>query len=97
VIVVALGWAYVHYGGLAWMQAVFYGVGAAVIGLITRSAYGLTRKTIGKDLLLWGIFLVLAIGTAITGREIVSLILAAGALVWLVHASCFPAARRHRR
>src|ERR687885_1735488 len=27
--VVALGWAYVHFGGLGWMQAVFYGVGAA--------------------------------------------------------------------
>jgi len=32
--VVALGWAYVRFGGLPWMQAVFYGVGAAVIGLL---------------------------------------------------------------
>src|SRR4026209_1257665 len=29
--VLALGWAYVLYGGLPWMRAVFYGVGAAVI------------------------------------------------------------------
>jgi chromate transporter len=86
VIVVALGWAYVRYGGLPWMQAVFYGVGAAVIGLISRSAYGLATKTMGKDLLLWGIFLVVGIATAATGREIVLLILAAGALVWLVRA-----------
>src|SRR2546422_10011321 len=64
VMVVALGWAYVQYGGLPWMQAVFYGVGAAVIGLISRSAYGLTRKTIGTDLLFWSVFLVVAIGTA---------------------------------
>ena len=84
VMVLGLGWAYVRYGGLSWMQAVFYGVGAAVIGLITRSAYGLARKTIGKDLLLWGVFLVAAIGTAATGREIVPLILAGGVLVWLV-------------
>src|SRR3954466_4684662 len=83
-IVLGLGWAYVHYGGLPWMQAVFYGVGAAVIGIISRSAYGLTRKTVGKDLLLWGIFLVVAVATAVTGREIVPLILAAGALVWIV-------------
>src|SRR3954447_24233558 len=82
-IVLGLGWAYAHYGGLAWMQAVFYGVGAAVIGIISRSAYGLTRKTVGKDLLLWGIFLVVAVATAVTGREIVPLILAAGALVWI--------------
>jgi chromate transporter len=93
VIVLALGWAYVRYGGLPWMQAVFYGVGAAVIGLITRSAYALTRKTISKDLLLWGVFLVVAIATAVTGREIVWLILAAGALVWLVRAPP-PALRR---
>ena len=92
--VVALGWAYVRYGGLPWMQAVFYGVGAAVIGLITRSAYGLARKTIGKDLLLWGIFLTVAAATAATGREIVWLVLAAGALVWIVRTP--PAALRRR-
>jgi chromate transporter len=85
-IVLGLGWAYVRYGGLNWMQAVFYGVGAAVIGLITRSAYNLARKTIGTDALLWGIFLVVALATAITGREVVWLILTAGVLVWLVRA-----------
>src|SRR3954470_21061734 len=47
--VVALGWAYRHFGGLAWMQAVFYGVGAAVIGIIAHSADKLTKKSIGKD------------------------------------------------
>jgi chromate transporter len=93
-IVVALGWAYVRYGGLPWMQAVFYGVGAAVIGLISRSAYGLARKTVGRDVLLWGIFVVVAVATAITGREIVSLILVGGALVWLVRAP--PRALRRR-
>ena len=33
VMVVALGWAYTAYGGLSWVQAVFYSVGAAVIGI----------------------------------------------------------------
>ena len=93
-IVLALGYAYVRYGGLPWMQAVFYGVGAAVIGLISRSAYSLTRKTVAKDPLLWGIFLVLMLATAITGREIVLLILAAGALVWIVRTP--PAALRRK-
>jgi chromate transporter len=92
--VVGVGWAYVRYGGLPWMQAVFYGVGAAVIGLITRSAYGLTKKTIGKDLLYWGIFLVVAVGTAVTGREPVWMILAGGGLVWLIRTP--PAAFRRR-
>ncbi len=38
---VALGWLYVRFGGLSWMQAAFYGVGAAVIGIITIAAYRL--------------------------------------------------------
>jgi chromate transporter len=46
--VVLLGMAYQLYGGLAWMQAVFYGVGAAVIGIIAMSAYKLTIKSISK-------------------------------------------------
>ena len=56
--VLAIGWAYVRYGGITWMQAVFYGVGAAVIGIIAVSAYKLTTKNIGKDRLLWAIYLV---------------------------------------
>src|SRR5437899_6088829 len=42
--VVALGWAYVRFGGLSWMQAVFYGVGAAVIGIMAISAHKLASK-----------------------------------------------------
>ncbi len=82
--VVTLGWAYTRYGGLSWMQAVFYGVGAAVIGIIAISAYKLTRKTVGTDWLLWGIYLVNAAATIITQSERVELILAAGVLVWLI-------------
>jgi hypothetical protein len=37
--VLALSAAYVRFGGLAWMQAMFYGIGAAVIGIIARSAF----------------------------------------------------------
>src|SRR5512144_1031891 len=47
--VLAIGIAYVTYGGLPWMQAVFYGVGACVIGIIAHSAYKLTRRSIGVD------------------------------------------------
>ena len=80
--VVALGWAYVRYGGLTWMQSVFYGVGAAVIGIIAMSAYKLTTKSVGKDKLLWAIYLVLAAVTVITESEIAWLFIAAGVLVW---------------
>jgi chromate transporter len=85
-IVVALGAAYVAYGGLPWMQAVFYGVGAAVIGIIAISAYRLTAKSVAKDKLLWGIYLGSAAMTVITQSEEVWLFLGAGVLVWLVRA-----------
>ncbi len=84
--VVALGAVYVAYGGLGWMQAVFYGVGAAVIGIIAMSAHKLTTKNIGKDKLLWAIFLVSAGVTVITKSEIVWLFLGAGVLVWMLRA-----------
>jgi chromate transporter len=80
--VVALGWAYAQYGGLSWMQAVFYGVGAAVVGIIAMSAYKLTRKTVGKDRLLWAIFLALAVVTVVTESEIAWLFIAGGLLTW---------------
>jgi chromate transporter len=46
--VVAIGIAYKMFGGLPWMQAVFYGVGAAVIGIIAMSSYKLTAKSVSK-------------------------------------------------
>ena len=83
VMVVALGWAYAHFGGLSWMQAVFYGVGAAVVGIIAMSAYKLTTKTVGKDKLLWTIFLTLATVTFMTESEIAWLFIAGGLVGWL--------------
>src|SRR5712664_3094958 len=84
--VLALSAAYVRYGGLRWMQAIFYGFGAAIIAIIARSAYKLTKLTLGKDKLLWGIFIVLAVSTAWTSREIVWLFLVAGVVALLVKA-----------
>lgn len=84
--VLALGWAYLEYGGISWMQAVFYGVGAAVIGIITISAYKLTRKTIGKSSLLWAIYLASAATTIITESESIWLFLGAGVIVWAIRA-----------
>lgn len=84
--VLLLGMAYQQYGGLSWMQAVFYGVGAAVIGIIALSSYKLTQKSLGKftiqsfksNLLLW-LFFVLACGiTIVTKQEQVLLFVAAG-------------------
>jgi chromate transporter len=86
IMILLIGMAYVAYGGLAWMQAVFYGVGAAVIGIIAISAYKLTTRSIGKDKLLWLIYLTSAAVTIVTQSEMVWLFLLAGVMVWLLRA-----------
>jgi chromate transporter len=87
--VLALSAAYVRFGGLPWMEGMFYGIGAAVIGIIARSAFKLTKITLGKDKLLWGIFGVLAIATAWTSQEIIWLFVLGGVVNLLARA--FPA------
>lgn len=92
--VVLLGMAYQLYGGLAWMQAVFYGVGAAVIGIITMSAYKLTIKSISKfelpvmkaRWLLWLFYVAGIVITVITEREEILLFLACGILYMVIKA-----------
>src|SRR5215212_1549905 len=78
VMVIAISVAYVRFGGLAWMQSAFYGIGAAVIAIILRSAYKLVRLTLGREWLLWTIFVANAIATAVMQAEVISLILASG-------------------
>src|SRR3954468_21428978 len=60
VMVLALSVLYVRFGGLPWMLGAFYGVGAAVIAIIARSSVKLVRLTLGRDALLWAVFLVSA-------------------------------------
>ncbi|GAB4021634.1 chromate transporter [Spirosoma migulaei] len=80
--VVVLGWAYQHFGGLPWMQAVFYGIGAAVIGIIAIGAYKLTTKTVGNDSLGWILFSLSAVATAVTESELLWLVLMSGGIYW---------------
>ena len=94
IMVVLLGIAYKLFGGLPWMQAIFYGVGAAVIGIIIISSYKLTVKSIGKfniqsfktNWLLWLFFVVVAVITFITQQENILLFIGAGILYMLVKA-----------
>jgi len=83
---VGISMLYVRYGGLTWMQAAFYGVGAAVIGIIVRAAYKLTRLTMGADRLLWVVFAVMALVTAWTESEIATLFILCGVAVMLIEA-----------
>src|SRR5207247_1588511 len=64
IMVLALSALYVRFGGLAWMQSAFYGIGAAVVAIIARSAVKLARLTLARDWLLWGLFGVTALVTA---------------------------------
>jgi chromate transporter len=77
--VLVLAAAYLRLGGLPWMQGAFYGVGAAVIAIIVRSAVKLTRLTLGRDALLWFLFALAALVTAWTESEVVWVFLGAGA------------------
>jgi chromate transporter len=81
VMVLALSALYVDAGGLAWMQAAFYGVGAAVIAIIARSAWKLGRLTLAKRPLLWAVALANAAVVAATEQEIIWLFLASGVIV----------------
>jgi chromate transporter len=84
--VVGLGFAYNKLGGLPWMQAIFYGVGAAVIGIITISGYKLTlksvsklnRKSIKSSWMLWILYLWGIIITVVTQSEELLFFIAAG-------------------
>lgn len=94
IMVVLLGMAYQAFGGLSWMQAIFYGVGAAVIGIIFLSSYKLTTKTIGsidrtslrKNTWLWLFFLVGALITYITQKEDILLFICIGIFYMLLKA-----------
>lgn len=94
IMVVGLGIAYVAFEGLPWMQAIFYGIGAAVIGIIVMSSYKLTTKSVGKfttrsfkdKWLLWLIYLTGAAITVITQSEEALFFIAAGLLYMFIKA-----------
>jgi chromate transporter len=85
---------YKLYSGLPWMQAIFYGVGASVLGIIAMSAYKLTLKSISKfeakaiksNWLLWLSYLIGIIVTVITKREEVLLFICTGLIYMFIKA-----------
>jgi len=84
--VIALSMLYVHYGGLPGIQAVFYGIGAAVIAIIARSAYKLARSTVAKDPVLIALFAISGVVTAWTEKEIIWIFFACGVVALLAKA-----------
>ena len=90
--VLCLSWLYVAYGGLPWVQALFYGIGAVVIAIIANAAYRLARGTNKRDPMLWGVFAVLFAATVWSGAELAGLFLLAGVAIVFIRA--WPGARR---
>jgi chromate transporter len=94
IMVVFLGIAYKLSGGLPWMQSVFYGVSAAVIGIIAISSYKLTIKSVSKlnakaikqNLLLWLLYIAAIIITLITLSEQLIFFLFAGFAYMIIKA-----------
>jgi chromate transporter len=84
--VLGLAALYLVYGGLPWMQGLFYGIGAAVIAIIARSAVKLVKLSVARDYLLWSIFVVNAVVTGWTETEVIWVILSSGAIMVLVRA-----------
>ncbi|REA63641.1 chromate transporter [Dyadobacter luteus] len=80
--VLILGVTYVKFGGLPWIQALFYGIEASVIGIIANGTYKLTLKTVKSGTLGWFLFVTSAAATAIMETEVLALILGSGGIYW---------------
>src|ERR1700751_5342864 len=76
-IVVALAALYVHFGGLSWMTAIFYGVSPAVIALILHSCWRLSKLGM-EDWFQWVIAGVAFLVTVVLQAEVAVLFIAAG-------------------
>jgi chromate transporter len=87
-IVAALGALYVHFGGLSWMTALFYGVSPAVIALILHSCYRLAKLGM-EDWLQWVIAAICFVVTIWLEAEVAILFIGAGILGILYYGSLF--------
>ena len=83
-VVLGIAALYLHYGSLSSIQSIFYGVGAAVVAILARSAYKLTRTTLKADYLLWVLFTLSAVATAWTKSEIIWLFVLCGIVAMIV-------------
>jgi chromate transporter len=77
-IVTAVAIVYAKYQGLSVVHSVFSGVGPAVLAIIAIAAVKLARKTNQRDLVAWAIAAILCGATAISGAEIIWLVVVAG-------------------
>jgi chromate transporter len=89
--VAAVGALYVHFGGLSWMTAIFYGVSPAVIALILHSCWRLAKLGM-EDKFQWLIAAVAFGVTVALQAEVALLFIGAGVAGILYYGSVFRAA-----
>ena len=87
-IVAALGAAYVHFGGLSWMTAIFYGVSPAVIALIVHSCWRLGKMGM-EDGFQWAIAIAAFVVTVVVQAEMAAVFIGAGLCGALYYGSLF--------
>jgi len=88
IMVAALGALYVHFGGLPWMTAIFYGVSPAVIALILHSCYRLAKLGM-EDWLQWALAAVCFVVTIWLQAEVAVLFIGSGLVGILYYGSLF--------
>jgi chromate transporter len=87
-IVAALAALYVHFGGLSWMTAIFYGVSPAVIALILHSCWRLAKLGM-EDWLQWAIAAACFVITIVFRAELAVLFIGAGTIGIFYYSSLF--------
>ena len=88
IIVATLAALYVHFGGLPWVTAIFYGVSPAVIALILHSCYRLTKLGM-KDWLEWTLAAVAFAITVAVQAEVALVFIGCGVVGLLYYGSLF--------
>lgn len=83
-VVLLISILYVRYRGLPIVQALFYGIGPAVIAIVALSAARLAWKTVHRQASMWIIFGVTAMITVIARTEIAALFVVAGVIGYLL-------------
>jgi len=91
-IVSALAALYVHFGGLSWMTAVFYGVSPVVIALIVHSCWRLSKLGM-EHWLQWAIAVAAFLITVVFKAEVALLFIAAGIIGLAYYGTLFGGGR----
>jgi chromate transporter len=85
-LVLTVGFLYVRYQGLSFVQSLFYGIAPAVMAIIALAAVKLARLTDGRDWRMWVISALVMLVTVATGAEIALLFIGAGLVMILLDA-----------